>query len=48
MIGENHAEGASAEALSVWDAADIWMSNGTYEDYIFGYSESELSRPLDD
>jgi hypothetical protein len=48
MIGEDHAEGASAESLSVWDAADIWMSNGQDEDYMFGYSESELRRALDD
>lgn len=45
---QDHAEGASAESLSVWDAADIWMSNGKDEDYMFGYSESELRRALDD
>jgi hypothetical protein len=28
--------------LSVWDAADIWLSNGGDEDYMFGYSEDEL------
>lgn len=31
-----------SEALSVWDATDIWMSSGMDEDYTFGYSEEEL------
>ncbi len=44
MIGEDHAEGASAESPSVWDAADIWLSNGMDEDYTFGYGEDELRR----
>lgn len=30
------------ESLNVWDAADIWLSNGMDEDYMFGYSEEEL------
>jgi hypothetical protein len=48
MFGEDHVEGASAAVLSVWDAAEIWMSNGMDADYMFGYSESELRRAIDD
>ena len=36
----------SGESLSVWDAADIWMSNGMDEDYMFGYTEDELRNAL--
>lgn len=32
------------ESLNVWDAADVWLSNGMDEDYMFGYSEEELRR----
>lgn len=32
------------ESLSVWDAADIWLSHGMDEDYTFGYDEDELRR----
>ena len=32
----------SDESLSVSDAALIWRSHGKDEDYMFGYSESEL------
>ena len=34
------------EALSVSDAADIWMSSGKDEDYMFGYTEEELEDAL--
>lgn len=34
------------EAINVWDAADIWLSNGMDEDYMFGYTEDELKRAL--
>ena len=34
------------ESLSVYDAADIWASNGKDEDYTFGYSEEELENAL--
>lgn len=34
------------EPLSVYDAADIWASNGKDEDYMFGYSEEELEAAL--
>ena len=30
------------ESLSVYEAAEIWRSNGMDEDYTFGYSEDEL------
>lgn len=36
------------ESLDVYDAADIWLSNGMDEDYTFGYSEEELRRALED
>ena len=38
----------SSEALSVDDAALIWLSNGRDEDYTFGYSEEELEEALKD
>jgi hypothetical protein len=31
--------GSRSESLRVYDAADIWMSNGMDEYYMFGYSE---------
>lgn len=34
------------ETLSVYDAAEIWASNGKDEDYTFGYTESELEDAL--
>lgn len=34
------------EALSVYDAALIWASNGKDEDYTFGYTEEELEDAL--
>lgn len=34
------------EMISVYDAADIWASNGKDEDYTFGYSEEELEDAL--
>ena len=35
-----------SESLSVYDAADIWLSNGKDEDYMFGYTEEELEDAL--
>ena len=35
------------ESLCVWDAADIWMSSGYDEDYMFGYTEEELKKALE-
>ncbi|MBQ9870541.1 MAG: hypothetical protein IJM27_01290 [Eubacterium sp.] len=34
------------DSLNVWDAADIWLSNGMDEDYMFGYTKEELRRAL--
>ncbi|MCH4210686.1 MAG: hypothetical protein LKF75_03260 [Bacilli bacterium] len=36
----------SGETLSVEDAAQIWLSNGKDEDYMFGYTEEELENAL--
>lgn len=46
MIGEDHdaLDDAGGESLSVYDAADIWLSNGMDDDYTFGYSGDELRR----
>lgn len=38
----------NGEAISVWDAADIYLSNGFDEDYRFGYTHEELMKALDD
>ena len=48
VVGEDDEEdfGGGSERLSVWDAADIWASNGKDEDYMFGYSEDELEDAL--
>lgn len=35
-----------SESLSVYEAAQIWASNGKDEDYTFGYSEEELEDAL--
>lgn len=34
----------SDETLSVYGAAEIWMSHGMDEDYTFGYRDDELRR----
>jgi len=36
----------TGESLSVYDAAQIWASNGKDEDYTFGYSKKELEDAL--
>jgi hypothetical protein len=41
---EDDAGEETEETLSVWDAADIWLSSGMDEDYTFGYTEDELRR----
>jgi chromosome segregation ATPase len=41
---DEDANGDTGERLSVWDAADIWLTNGMDEDYKFGYSDDELRR----
>lgn len=35
------------EALSAYDAAFIWASNGKDDDYTFGYSPEELENELE-
>lgn len=39
-------EDSDDESISVYDAAEIWASNGKDEDYMFGYSEEELEEAL--
>ena len=34
------------ENISVYEAAEIWLSNGKDEDYMFGYSKEELEDAL--
>ena len=49
MLGQDHTDDPDnpwGEGLSRSDAADIWKSNGCDPDYMFGYSEEELSRYL--
>lgn len=36
----------TSESLSVYEAAEIWTSNGKDEDYMFGYTEKELEDAL--
>ncbi len=45
-VFEDDYEEDDSERLSVWDAADIWASNGKDEDYMFGYTEEELEKAL--
>jgi hypothetical protein len=41
-IDDDNDDDDYGETLSVYDAADIWLSNGMDEDYTFGYTEEEL------
>ena len=34
------------ESLSVYEAAEIWVSHGKDEDYMFGYTREELEDAL--
>ncbi|WP_150461070.1 hypothetical protein [Nesterenkonia ebinurensis] len=43
---EDDEESDDGDALSVYDAAQIWVSNGKDEDYMFGYSRDELENAL--
>lgn len=43
---EDDEDYESDETLSVWDAAEIWASNGKDEDYTFGYTEGEPENAL--
>ena len=45
---DDDADGDSGETLSVGDAADIWLSKGWDEDYMFGYTEDELRRAAEE
>ena len=45
-LDDDDDEDDDSEALSVYEAADIWMSNGKDEDYMFGYTEEELEDAL--
>lgn len=47
MFDDEDDEGRDDEALSVYDAADIWLSNGMDEDYMFDYSAEELKSAAD-
>lgn len=42
----HHDVDDNGEALSVWDAADIYLSRGFDEDYRFGYTHEELMKAL--
>lgn len=41
-------DGEEGEPLDVYQAADIWRSNGEDADYMFGYSEDELRQAADE
>ena len=38
---EDDNDGEDNESISVWDVAEIWVSHGKDEDYMFGCSEEE-------
>ena len=42
FLEDDYEDKDDSERLSVWDAAQIWASNGKDEDYTFGYTEEEL------
>jgi len=37
---------ADEESISVYEAAQIWLSNGKDEDYTFGFTEEDLENAL--
>ena len=43
-LDDDEPDDDDGESISVYDAADIWLSNGKDEDYMFGYTEEELER----
>ena len=45
-FGEPEEYNEDGEAISVWDAADIYLSRGFDEDYRFGYTHEELMKAL--
>ena len=42
MIDDMCPECDDSESISVWDAANIYLSKGCDEDYMFGYTHEEL------
>lgn len=36
------------ERISVYDAAEMWRDSGEDEDEMYGYTEAQLRRALDD
>ena len=46
MENEIFADDAENETISVYEAAQIWLSSGKDEDYMFGYTEEELKKAL--
>ena len=36
-----------SESIDVYDAAEIWISNGMDPDYTFGFTEEELKRAME-
>ena len=44
LVLDEEFEDDEDESLSVYDAADIYFSNGQDEDYMFGYTHEELVR----
>lgn len=45
-LNDEEDDDHDSEALSVYDAAQIWASHGKDEDYMFGYSQAELEAAL--
>ena len=45
-LDDDDNEDDDNESLDVYDAADIWLSKGRDEDYMFGYTEEELEDAL--
>ena len=46
VFDDDYEDDDDSERLSVWEAAEIWSSNGKDEDYMFGYTEEELEDAL--
>ena len=47
IFDDDYEDEDDSERLSVWEAAEIWSSNGKDEDYMFGYTEEELEKRED-
>ena len=46
IFDDDYEDEDDSERLSVWEAAEIWSSNGKDEDYMFGHTEEELENAL--